>query len=175
MLRALDNLDRRAGLFCHVSTKLLQDFDNTYSLLKANLIYADALILEIKQSDWNGLGAQSLNQITAAADLGFKLCISDCTGLDLDVVKLQASGTRFLKIPVSNLLNGHTNDFVSIASEIIERLDNAGISVVVSEIEHEYQLLDLIDLGLPLGLGIHLAPPRPVKSELLDTSRKIAG
>ncbi len=46
-------------------------------------------------------------------------------------------------------------------------MERCGIAIIASHIEREAEVLDLIDLDLPLGQGDHFSPPRPVKAELL--------
>jgi len=176
MLRALDNLDRRTGLFCKISKNSLRDFDNILALLKTNHIYADSVVVEISQSDWNGLDGPQREKISTAAELGFSLCLGNCTDLALDALLLQSSGFRYLKLSAITLLEfGPNNTAENSIGVFVDEMQTVGLTVIGSDINYEYQLLDLIDFGLILGIGVHFAPPRPVKSELLDPSRKVAG
>ncbi len=160
MLRALDNLDRRTGLLCRISASTLRNFDNIFSLLKANRVFADSLILEFCHSEWLGLDDNSRDQLFGIVELGYALCLKDCRESSHTAMALHSAGIRFVKMAAANLSNPQTGEFTN-------SLDNAGIAVIGSKIEYEYQLLDLIDAGLTLGIGSYFAPPRPVKSELL--------
>ncbi len=172
MLRALDNMNKKAGLFCRISRATLHGagvFNEFHAVLKANEALAKWLIIEISQSDRNALNSEESQRLSQIADLGYPLALGDLGTFNLDARHLVAAGFRFLKIPADTLLSGsggivdaHVPDAFS------SDMEKTGLAVIAVEVDNQNQLLDLIYMDVSLGQGPHFALPRPVKAELLQ-------
>ncbi len=174
ILRTLNELNKRTGLFCPLSSSTLDDgeaFEETSTFLAANVTLAGSLMLEIDQSAVANLNSERRDRLSQLIDLGYTLLLNRVENFDIDGKALHAAGFRYLKVSVDALLqiadDGNIDDYVS---DFSEEMENCGITVIVSEIEQEAQVIHLIDFDLPLGQGSLFAPSRPVKPELLKPS-----
>lgn len=171
MLRGLDKIDKKAGLLCPVTRSTLSDhsaFEEMVSLLKANEALGKWLIIEIEQSDWDDLNETELMRVANIVDLGYFLSLGGVNRFNFDGSLLHAVGFRFMKVPATALFSlAEDGGMEASPAAFSAEMELYGITIIASEIEREIQVLDLIDLDLPLGQGDRFSSPRPVKAELL--------
>ena len=177
VLRTLNELQKRTGLFCPLSASTLENpdaFDDMHTFLAANIALAGSLILEINQSTLEDLNSDSRDRLSRLVDLGFPLLLNNIQNFELDGALLHSAGFRNLKVSVNELLkisdNGNIDEHVT---DFSEEMENCGLTVIVSDIELESQAIHLIDFDLPLGQGSLFSPSRPVKPELLKATDEL--
>lgn len=172
ILRTLNELQKRTGLFCPVSASTLNNadaFEEIHSFLTANITLAGSLVLEIEQSALEELNSESRERLARLVDLGFSLLLNNISDFEFDGTLLHSAGFRNIKVSVDELLkmsdDGNIDENVT---DFAEEMESCGLAVIVCEIEHEAQVMHLIDFDLPLGQGSLFSPSRPVKPELLN-------
>ena len=173
VLRTLNELQKRTGLFCPMSISTLKNsevFEEIHAFLRANVALAGSLVLEIDQSALDELDAEGRNRLSQLVELGYSLLLNNVNRFDLDGSLLHSVGFRNLKVSVNALLeisdDGNIDEYVT---DFSEDMENCGLTVIVCDIEHETQVMHLIDFDLPLGQGVLFSPSRPVKPELLKS------
>ena len=174
VLRTLSELQKRTGLFCPLSASTLgnaEAFEDMYTFLAANVVLAGSLILEIDQSALEDLDPNGRECLSRLVDLGFPLLLNNIQNFEMDGPLLHSAGFRNLKVSVNELLkiseNGNIDEQVT---DFSEEMESYGLTVIVSDIELEAQVIHLIDFDLPLGQGSLFSPSRPVKPELLKAT-----
>jgi cyclic-di-GMP phosphodiesterase TipF (flagellum assembly factor) len=171
MLRALDKMGKKAGLLCSVTRSTLNStaaFDEMLSFLKANKSLSKWLIIEVLQSDWDNLDNTGLQRLAQIVDLGYFLALGNVRRFDIDGAYLHFVGFRFVKVSVAVLFSDSAEGGVAAHPAIFSaEMERCGIAIIACQIAREAEVLDLIDLDLPLGQGDHFSAPRPVKAELL--------
>ncbi len=176
VLRTLNELQKRTGLFCPVSAATLNNknaFEDIYAFLAANTALAGSLVLEIEQSALTELNAESRERLSRLVDLGFSLLLDNVQNFDLEGSLLHSAGFRNIKVSVNELLNiSDESNIDEYVTDFSEEMESCGLTVIVSEIEHEVQAVLLGDFELPLGQGTLFSPSRPVKPELLNSSEE---
>lgn len=173
MLRTLNALKRKAGLFCNISGRTLSDtrtFNKIAAFLEANKAISPSMVLEIDQRHFIALKAKEKARLGQLADMGYSLSLDRVADLNLDAEKLFSSGIRFVKIPATIMLHANVDDETMgiHPSRVVNVLSKFNITVIATEIERETQAVNLIDFDIEYGQGLLFAPPRPVKAELLD-------
>lgn len=177
MLRTLETLKRKAGLFCNMSSDLLADtgnFREIFQFLEANAALSESLVFEISQRHWRNLEQRDRDRLSAIADLGYALSLDQVLDLRIAVAELQKSGFRYIKTPAGILLHGTVDDdrFVQ-PPELAPSLENDGLRLIATEVEKEEEVVALLDFGVRHAQGNIFAPPRPVKAELLKPQRPV--
>lgn len=177
MLRTLETLKRKAGLFCNMSSDLLADtgnFREIFQFLEANAALSESLVFEISQRHWRNLEQRDRDRLSAIADLGYALSLDQVLDLRIAVAELQKSGFRYIKTPAGILLHGTVDDdrFVQ-PPELAPSLENDGLRLIATEVEKEEEVVALLDFGVRHAQGSIFAPPRPVKAELLKPQRPV--
>ncbi|MEE9315288.1 MAG: EAL domain-containing protein [Rhizobiaceae bacterium] len=173
LIRTLEGVNKSAGLFCTLSASTFENakiFEQIIDFLEANKSINGSLILEISQRDYNSLKSGGLARLGKLADLGFALSLGHVADLNLKAEELAAQGFQFLKVPVSILLHADLDEEESgiRPTELASILSEQDITLIALEIEREDQAMGLIDIHVSQGQGILFAPPRAVKTELLD-------
>ena len=175
MLRTLDDLKKRAGLYCNLSSDTLSDaraFRELAKFLESNAALNESLVLEINQRTLRSLNVREKERLLKIADLGFSLSLDNVNDLALDGPALYRQGFRTVKTPAGVLLHGGFIDKIGLsASELPRALASEGIALIGTEVERESEVFGLIDFGVAQAQGLIFAPPRPVKQDLLTSGR----
>jgi cyclic-di-GMP phosphodiesterase TipF (flagellum assembly factor) len=116
-------------------------------------------------------GPVEQESLAALAALGFRFSLDQVSNLDLDFEAMQNRGFRFLKIDADLLLNGMSEANAQIhAADMRSYLERFGIQLIVSKIENESVLADILDYHVKYGQGFVFSEPRPVRPEIFDAS-----
>lgn len=172
MVRKLNLLKKKAGVFCPISPISLGDahnFREIFSFLQANASLRSSLVIEISQRDLAGLSQEQHNRLSNLSDMDVGLSLGNVQDLNLDAAHLARCGFKFVKVPASILLHAglqNSNKGIEPAN-LAEVLEVEGIKLIATEVERDRDAVNLIDMELALAQGLLFAPPRPVKAELL--------
>ena len=172
MIRKLNLLKKRAGVFCPISPKSLLNL-NTFreitSFLEANASLSHSLIVEISNRDFSGLNQEQRDRLSELSDLDIGLCLSDVQDLNVDPGYLARFGFRFVKVPSIILLHASVDAAHKgiLPTNLASVLSVEGIELIATDVERDRDAINLIDMDLPFAQGLLFAPPRPVKAELL--------
>lgn len=129
---------------------------------------AGRLVVALPQASWRSLDAEQAGALSALrGQLGFIL--DRPVDLRFDPLALAERGIGQVKVPAEMILRPSSRKALpDIALEdLVAALTRAGIRVVADRIEHEADVPDLIDLGIPLAQGALFAPARAVRAEVL--------
>ena len=172
MVRKLNLLKKKAGVFCPISPTSLGDahnFREIFSFLQANASLRSSLVIEITQRELSGLNQEQHNRLSNLSDMDVGLSLSNVQDLNLDAEHLARCGFKFVKVPTSILLHAGLQDANKgiEPANLAEVLEVEGIKLIATEVERDRDAVNLIDMELGLAQGLLFAPPRPVKAELL--------
>ncbi len=179
IVRRLAKQDRKVGIFCNVSLASLADevfFPQFLEFLQDNRDLHSALIFELGQAAFDARGATEARNMAKLADLGFRFSLDKVQTLDLDFADLQRSDVKFLKIGADLLLEQlldidgqpalsqvkdiHAADFAGLTRRY-------GVEVVAEKVEHERQVVDILELDIAYGQGHLFGEPRAIKDQIL--------
>jgi len=172
VLRRLQLKSRDVGLFCNVSASTLSDsvhFRQLLDFMDANRVLSTALIFEFTQRAYRSFGPLEHEGLAALAERGFRFSLDHVTDLRLEPKELADRSFRFLKVPVTLLLNPGTASHSDIhPGDLADLLARSGIDLVAERIESESAVVDLLDFDVRYGQGFLFSPPRPVRAEALQ-------
>ena len=158
---------RGAATFCNISTQTLSDsgyFEQFVGLLSANTDLSQALVLEFRQADFAAMGPVEISNLAALAELGLRFSVDTVKSLDLDCATMADRKVRYVKIDASLLLDPALAASANIhAADIAALLARYGIDLIVTRIETEAQVIDLLDYDVKFGQGTLFSPPKPVR------------
>lgn len=130
---------------------------------------AGRLVVALPQTSWRNLDAEQAGLLAGLRGL-IGVVLDRPSDLDLDASTLADHGVAQVKVPADMLLrpSAHeaTNDIV--VEDLVPILDRAGIQLVVTRVERETDVPDLLDLSVPLAQGTVFAPARAVRAEVLS-------
>jgi cyclic-di-GMP phosphodiesterase TipF (flagellum assembly factor) len=179
IVRRLAKQDRKVGIFCNVSLSSLGDevfFPQFLDFLAENRDLGGALIFELGRDAFDARGAVEARNMAKLADLGFRFSIDKVTTLDLDFQDLQRSDVKFVKVSADLLLEQlldleegpalaanrdiHAGDFAALTRRY-------GVEIVAEKVEHERQVVDILELDVSLGQGHLFGEPRAIREQVL--------
>ncbi len=170
VLRRLEKRSSARGVFCNISVHSLLDpefFPEFISFMEQNQTLSESMYFEFSQDMIEHSSPVEQDSLAALAALGFHFSLDHVTNLDLDFQAMQDRGFRFLKVDADILLHGMSEANAQIhAADMRSYLERFGIQLIISKIESERDLSDVIDYHAKLGQGFLFSEPRPVRPEI---------
>ncbi len=179
IVRRLGRQDRKVGVFCNISLSSLGDetfFPQFLDFLSQNRDLKESLIFELGQAVFEARGASEARNMAKLADLGFRFSIDKVQTLDLNFADLQRSDVRFIKIAADLMIEQllDMDGTVPLPSQPdIQAADFAplvrryGLELIAEKVENEKQVVDILDLDVPMGQGHLFGEPRAIKEAVL--------
>ncbi len=179
VVRRLQLKSRDVGLFCNISASTLSDsvyFRQFLDFMDANRALSTALLFEFTQRAYRSFGPIEHEGLAALAERGFRFSLDHVTDLRLEPKELADRSFRFLKVPVTLLLNPGAAPQSDIhPGDLANLLARSGIDLVAERIENESAVVDLLDFDVRFGQGFLFSPPRPVRAEALQGAGEATG
>jgi cyclic-di-GMP phosphodiesterase TipF (flagellum assembly factor) len=178
--RRLDRQGLRAGFFCNLSMVSLADAGFVADLVhvvETNRDIGDPLIVELGQDALRGCREVHARGLAHLAAAGVRFSLDKVTDLDLDLPGLRQAQIQFVKIGAQRLVEDlmevdgllTLKSFPDIAAEDLVALGRRyGVELIAEKVEHERQVVDLLDLGLSLGQGRLFGAPRAVRGAVFE-------
>lgn len=135
-------------------------------LLQGDRELAQRLLLEMTQREWRQLGPVDAELVQTIPELGPALALAPLDDLAVDAAELASAGIRLVRAPAALLVAGLEQ--AAGVEALALRLARLGVSLVASDVAAEQEVLDLLDIDVPLAQGPLLGAARPVKPEVLD-------
>ncbi|HUA51224.1 MAG TPA: EAL domain-containing protein [Candidatus Sulfotelmatobacter sp.] len=162
LVRRMRRRQQPVGFFCNVSGATLNDatfFADFIGFMRDNADLSSTLIFEISQYDLYHLKPGREPGFASLVELGFRFSLDQITNLDLFVSDLNAQGFRYAKLDAATLLE--KLDRAGDPRSLKRALDRGAIDLVVSGIDTDKTLLDLLDYAIDFGQGALFGEPRP--------------
>lgn len=135
--------------------------------LEANRAIAPGLIFAISETDWQSLttGERAIADSLAKKGAGFS--ITNVRSLRVDIAELAAQGVRSLRIDAARFIEEPEifTDFH--ASDIANYIARFDVKLMGTGIASESQIVELLEDGITLVQGPHIAAPGPVRPDLM--------
>lgn len=169
LMHVLDSIraDARRGVeigyFMNISTDSLKDsafMGDLLEFIKRNREYAQYLIFELRQVDFNLLSPQLMAVVQGLGQTGCRFSIDNIDNPNLDVVKLQKLRIEFIKLDAAKLISlVETAEGETLISRLKNRLDAANITLIVEKMETEHDVRELLDFEIDFGEGFLFGKP----------------
>jgi len=182
IVRRLAKQDRKVGIFCNISLGSLADeifFPQFLEFLADNKDLHGALIFELGQAAFTQRGSLEARNMAKLADLGFTFSIDKVTGLDFDFQDLSRADVKFMKIGAETLLDQllEVDGRMALkslkdinASDFADLTRRYGVEIIAEKIEHERQVVDVLELNIGYGQGHLFGQPRAIRDAVLAES-----
>ncbi len=173
IVRRLAAKNRDVGLFLNIAPETLRDtriFPELLSYLDVNRAVATSLVLEFSQAAFRALGPSEQINLALLAERGYPISLDRLEDLKLDPRTLSERGVRFVKVPGDLLLKRVIEPSGQIhPADLADLLARFGIDLVAEHVENDTVVVDLLDFDVRFGQGFLFSPPRPVRTEILQT------
>ena len=142
--------------------------------LEANRAIASGLIFAISEHDWQGLTTGERAIADAMVKKGAGFSVTNVRSLRIDVAEMAAQGVRSLRVDAGHFIaepQAFTDFHASDIANYIARFD---IKLLATGITNERQIVELLEDGIVLVQGPHIAAPGPVRADLVvESSRQV--
>ncbi len=164
------------SLFVPISYSLLNDMDaceRLVELVQSNRAVTASLFLMMDEEKYTSLNENQRTNLGLFVKIGVGVCLNKVRSLRLNFQDLYARGVKYVKADTqrfiekpqsySDLHNADVADFVT-------RYD---VGLIMDNVVQEEQILMLLDDKIPFAQGEHIAPPSPVRPDLLGEKPKV--
>lgn len=164
LIRRTRNRNYDVAFFCNISgyslkdTRFISDF---VDFVAENSELAPNILFEVGQADLDNAPPESIENLARLAELGFRFSLDQVRHLNLNFFGLAARSFRFVKIDARFLLDSAAEiESDIVVDDIKQQLDRYGLNMIVEKIEHESDLVELLDLEVDYGQGFLFGEPR---------------
>lgn len=153
---------RRPGVrfFCNISLSSVNDdefFPDFVEYMTRNRDLADRLVFEFSQQDFRHMTNEARNSLGDLGDRGFRFSLDQVSDLSLDARELSAAHVEWVKIDAEKMLFGQGDIDPHDLPEALRRQE---INLVVSRVEDEATIVDVLDFDVEYGQGYLFGKPR---------------
>jgi cyclic-di-GMP phosphodiesterase TipF (flagellum assembly factor) len=159
LVRKAQRHKHNLGFFCNISVHTLVDrafFREFIEFMADNRELASQLTFEFAQEDISSHWHEVSQDLYALARLGFYFSMDHVQRLDLDPQELAKRHFKFIKIDSARFLEEDPDDMRALKRD----LDRNGIDMIVSKIEKDGELIELLDHNIDFGQGYLFGEPR---------------
>ena len=159
LVRKAQRHKHNLGFFCNISVHTLVDrafFREFIEFMADNRELASQLTFEFAQEDITSHWHEVSQDIYALARLGFYFSMDHVQRLDLDPQELAKRHFKYIKIDSARFLQEEPGDMRALKRD----LDRNGIDMIVSKIEKDGELIELLDHNIDFGQGYLFGEPR---------------
>lgn len=133
--------------------------------LAAEPAAAARLLIEIDHGEADRFSAQETAHLGRLQALGVGLALGAVPSLDQDWAALARRGFRHADIAGATIMAPRPH---ATTAFLVAEAARAGIALAASGVAREPEVPDLLDFDVPLARGPALAPPRPVRADVLQ-------
>jgi len=159
LVRKAQRHKHNLGFFCNISVHTLVDrafFREFIEFMADNRELASQLTFEFAQEDIGSHWHEVSQDLHALARLGFYFSMDHVQRLDLDAQELAKRHFKYIKIDSARFLQEEPGDMRALKRD----LDRNGIDMIVSKIEKDGELIELLDHNIDFGQGYLFGEPR---------------
>lgn len=153
--------------FCNFSVLTLQHHSFLQTIkefIERNPLVAKALVCELNHSFLSELSDTHLKLIKNLALLGCQFSMDNLPSLDIHLKWLHEKHFKFIKIDIDVLLNIlATEEGIQKIQRFKKEADSHGLDIILTRVESEKDLLNLLDFNFDFGQGYLFSPPRIIE------------
>ena len=170
LVKKIQKHDYATSFFCNVSPTTRADrefFQEFRDYLEKSEELAPNIVFEFGQADIAAHPEEVIEDVQRLSEVGYRFCMDQILDLDFDVEALAELGFHFVKVDAGTLLPDADPDVLgeepAIDDNVVafkQRLDVAGVDLIVEKIESEQRLIDLLEYHIDYGQGYLFGEPR---------------
>lgn len=173
MQRSLADRSHGMPCFCNISLESMSDpdfFAHIRDLYEQNADLVENIILEFSLSSFNKFGVMEQETLQLLQSMGFRFSVDQLTTLKADFDHMVRSGIRFAKVAAPILTHRDAGRGLDIHPADFSRvLSRKGLDLIVTHVETESVLVNLLDYNIKLAQGNHFAPAKPLRPDETNT------
>jgi len=142
--------------------------------VEANRAVAASFVFLVPHAQWGDLTTGERALADSLVRKGSSFALSGVRSLRLDIAELASQGVRSLRIDAGRFIEAPEAFTDFHATDIASYVARSGVVLLGSGITGERQIVELIDAGITLAQGPHIAPPGPIRPDLASEAPRVA-
>ncbi|WP_160297774.1 EAL domain-containing protein [Devosia chinhatensis] len=143
--------------------------------LDANRAILEGLTFLVEETEWQSMTNHERALVEQIARKGAGFSLAGTTSLRVDVAEMAAMGMRSLRVEAAALIETPDAFTDFHLSDIGNYLNRYEMTLIATGISSERQIVELLDNGIVLVQGDHLAAPGQIRQDLsLDAGRTVS-
>jgi len=163
LIRDMERDQRGESFFVNIAGVTLNDskfMGDLVEFLSQHKALAPRLIFELTEADLDMLGANVLPILDGLSKLGCRFSVDQLQSLSVDLKAFGARHIRYVKLHADLLLKAMAKPGgLRRLKSMKQDLDSQGIDLIVEKIEHEKDLVELLDVEIDFGQGYLFGRP----------------
>ncbi len=147
------------------------EFDQVILELRQQPDFAQSLVIGFNYEKYSALSIAEKDLLSFLSETGVKFALMGLTNMRLDPQALSAAGVRFITIDVMKLMDAVPTGLQGLdvhVADLSGLFARHKIELVVQNITSDRDLLDIIDMEIPLAQGKLLGDARPLNPALSE-------
>ncbi|MCF4097765.1 EAL domain-containing protein [Maritalea mediterranea] len=164
------------SLFVPISYCLLNDTDaceQLIELVRSNRAVTASLFLMMDEERYAALNQDQRAMLSQFVKIGVGICLNKVRSLRLNFQELYARGVRYVKADTQRFIDkpqSYSDLHNADVADFVQRYD---VGLIMDNVVQEEQILMLLDDKIPFAQGEHIAPPSPVRPDLLGEKQRV--
>ncbi|WDR02456.1 EAL domain-containing protein [Devosia algicola] len=158
-----------SNLFIPLSRATLSDAngaEQVLATLEANRAVCAGLVFLVPEADWTNLNTVERAVVAAMVKKGIGYSLANTRSLRTDVADLAARAVRSVRVDAAQFMASPETFTDFHPSDIADYLGRFGVELLATNITREAQILELLEDGIVLAQGNHIATAGPVRPDL---------
>ncbi len=179
MIKHFRSRQKDITILCELTGALLianGEFDAITQNLRQQPVLAQSLVLGLSADTYLGLSVSERDLLSFLGETGVKFALMGLTNMRLDPQALSNDGVRFVTIDVVRLMEAVPTGLSGLdvhVADLAGLFARRKIELVVQNIASDRDLLDIIDMDIPLAQGKLLGEPRAL-AETIPLSETVS-
>jgi cyclic-di-GMP phosphodiesterase, flagellum assembly factor TipF len=168
---------KEIAILCEITGAVLvanPEFDQIISELRQQPSFAQSLTLGLSYESYSNLSGAEKDLLSFLSETGVKFALMGLTNMRLDPQALSVANVRFVTIDVVRLMDAVPTGLQGLdvhVADLAGLFARSKIELIVQNIASDRDLLDIIDMEIPLAQGKLLGEARPLNPAISDTKR----
>ncbi|WP_424981974.1 EAL domain-containing protein [Maritalea sp. S77] len=164
------------SLFVPISYCLLNDTDaceRLIELVRSNRAVTASLFLMMDEERYAGLNENQRAMLAQFVRIGVGICLNKVRSLRLNFQDLYARGIKYVKADTQRFIESPQSYSDLHNADVADFVKRYDVGLIMDNVVQEEQILMLLDDKIPFAQGEHIAPPSPVRPDLLGEQQKV--
>ncbi len=170
---------KEISILCEITGAILvanPEFDQIIAELRQQPTFAQSLTIGLSYESYSNLSVAEKDLLSFLSETGVKFALMGLTNMRLDPQALSAANVRFVTIDVVRLMDAVPTGLQGLdvhVADLAGLFARSKIELIVQNIASDRDLLDIIDMEIPLAQGKLLGEARPLNPAISDIKSDI--
>jgi len=164
-------------IYTPISTATLRnprETERIISLLDANRAVVEYICFLIPEVQWSSLSANENKIVQNMVKKGASFSLANCRSLRLNFMELFELGVRSIRADTARFIDQPASYTDFHTADIAAYVNRFEVDLIMTAVASEQHILTLVDDGVGLAQGPHLAGAGPIRSDFINNTKRTA-